>query len=185
MCRAEPWLKSLHVEFTTGVWERGGFWVSGLGTPPPVGHLPTLESPAQVHLLTPQTRVPPTDLCCRAQPLQKGPVQPWGWMGHGYLDPVSHTSYLHPTTIISDPGPFSLPRPDLSSAPSLSCPAFFMSPHLPAHLLPAPSTQQRHPPPASSPHLILGPIPSKPRPSRSPLGRAPFSSTRTRSGTSK
>lgn len=34
MCRAEPWLKSLHVEFTTGLWARGGFQVSGLSTPP-------------------------------------------------------------------------------------------------------------------------------------------------------
>lgn len=32
MCRAEPWLKSLHVEFTTGWWVRGEIQVRALGT---------------------------------------------------------------------------------------------------------------------------------------------------------
>ena len=60
MCRAEPWLKSLHVEFTTGKWVRGGFRVSALGT--------AFQSP-EVHLsLNPQAAVPPA-ASDRAPPL--------------------------------------------------------------------------------------------------------------------
>lgn len=77
MCRAEPWLKSLHVEFTTGKWARGGFWVNVVGTQP--------SSYLWVPLLS-RPRPPCLFLClCQspaplfyAPPLPSGPALPGG-----------------------------------------------------------------------------------------------------------
>ena len=71
MCKAEPWLKSLHVEFTTGKWVRGGFRVSALSTPA----LP-LPSSLFIHLLTRRPQGLPQPLMQSPAPPRPHPSQP-------------------------------------------------------------------------------------------------------------
>lgn len=156
MCRAEPWLKSLHVEFTTGKWVRGGLRVSALGT--------AFQSP-EVHLsISLLTR----RLLCLPQPR---------------TEPRPSSATPFPTSSCQVPAALRTTEPHI--------------PHLPPPILPSQARPiNRLPTLLHYLHLStllllpdhlprLGPTRSQPGPSSSPRGRAPFSSTRTRSGTSK
>lgn len=160
MCRAEPWLKSLHVEFTTGKWVRGGFQVSALGTQPFRCCLPVSRSPS-LHLLTrrlqclPQPQTEPRP--CSATPLPTSSCQ----VSVALRTTEPHFLHLPPSILASQ-------ARSISRLPTLL--------HS-LHLSTLPLLQDLLP--------LRGPARSQPGPSSSPRGRAPFSSTRTRSGTSK